>query len=110
MEKTSGRTPIAARVSFRLSGLWDSANHGEAQCPAEGCDGDRAYFYQVQIRSADEPMTTFLRVSFPPSAIAGSEDLTAGSVRRVPSGGERTDGGGCWIGIIACKASFTDFI
>lgn len=33
-----------------------------AQCPAEGCDSDRAYFYQLQIRSADEPMTTFLRV------------------------------------------------
>ncbi|OXV08126.1 hypothetical protein Egran_04111 [Elaphomyces granulatus] len=33
------------------------------QCPAEGCDGDRAYFFQLQIRSADEPMTTFLKVS-----------------------------------------------
>lgn len=32
------------------------------QCPNEGCDSDRAYFYQLQIRSADEPMTTFLRV------------------------------------------------
>ncbi|KAN0070167.1 Transcription factor S-II (TFIIS) domain containing protein [Elaphomyces granulatus] len=31
------------------------------QCPAEGCDGDRAYFFQLQIRSADEPMTTFLK-------------------------------------------------
>ena len=25
-------------------------------CPK--CDNDRAYFYQLQIRSADEPMTT----------------------------------------------------
>ena len=27
-----------------------------ASCPK--CDHDRAYFYQLQIRSADEPMTT----------------------------------------------------
>jgi DNA-directed RNA polymerase subunit M/transcription elongation factor TFIIS len=33
-----------------------------AQCPAEGCNGERAYFFQLQIRSADEPMTTFLKV------------------------------------------------
>ncbi|KAM5433147.1 RNA polymerase III C11 subunit [Microsporum ferrugineum] len=33
-----------------------------AQCPAEGCEGDRAFFYQLQIRSADEPMTTFYKV------------------------------------------------
>ena len=33
-----------------------------AQCPREGCDGDKAFFYQVQIRSADEPMTTFYKV------------------------------------------------
>lgn len=33
-----------------------------AQCPREGCDGSQAFFYQVQIRSADEPMTTFLKV------------------------------------------------
>ncbi|KAJ5477158.1 hypothetical protein N7539_007302 [Penicillium diatomitis] len=25
------------------------------------CNGDRAYFFQLQIRSADEPMTTFLK-------------------------------------------------
>lgn len=35
-----------------------------AQCPAENCNGDRAYFFQLQIRSADEPMTTFLKVRF----------------------------------------------
>ena len=34
-----------------------------AQCPREGCDGSQAFFYQVQIRSADEPMTTFYKVS-----------------------------------------------
>ncbi|KAJ5774525.1 DNA-directed RNA polymerase M/15kDa subunit [Penicillium paradoxum] len=31
------------------------------QCPAESCNGERAYFFQLQIRSADEPMTTFLK-------------------------------------------------
>lgn len=34
------------------------------QCPSDTCNGEYAYFYQLQIRSADEPMTTFLRVSF----------------------------------------------
>lgn len=37
-----------------------------AQCPAESCNGERAYFFQLQIRSADEPMTTFLKVCLPP--------------------------------------------
>ncbi|KAI2252711.1 RNA polymerase III C11 subunit [Ophidiomyces ophidiicola] len=40
---------------------WKNADNMAAQCPAEGCNSDRAYFYQLQIRSADEPMTTFLR-------------------------------------------------
>ncbi|KAL4919286.1 transcription factor S-II-domain-containing protein [Aspergillus aurantiobrunneus] len=40
-----------------------NADSMPTQCPAEGCDGDRAYFYQKQIRSADEPMTTFLQCS-----------------------------------------------
>lgn len=33
-----------------------------AQCPSETCNGSSAFFYQVQIRSADEPMTTFYKV------------------------------------------------
>ncbi|KAJ5585188.1 RNA polymerase III subunit C11 [Penicillium hispanicum] len=41
---------------------WKNADSVATQCPAEGCNGERAYFYQLQIRSADEPMTTFLRV------------------------------------------------
>lgn len=32
-------------------------------CHREGCNGTEAFFNQVQIRSADEPMTTFYRVS-----------------------------------------------
>ncbi|KAL1965374.1 hypothetical protein VTN77DRAFT_5811 [Rasamsonia byssochlamydoides] len=38
-----------------------NADSMAAQCPAEGCNGERAYFFQLQIRSADEPMTTFLK-------------------------------------------------
>lgn len=34
-----------------------------AQCKDEKCEGQRAFFYQLQTRSADEPMTTFFRVS-----------------------------------------------
>lgn len=43
---------------------WDDADKTKIQCPKEGCDGDEAAFYQVQIRSADEPMTGFYKVSF----------------------------------------------
>lgn len=31
-------------------------------CHREGCNGTEAFFNQVQIRSADEPMTMFYRV------------------------------------------------
>jgi DNA-directed RNA polymerase III subunit RPC11 len=34
----------------------------ETSCPNERCDGAEAKFYQLQIRSADEPMTSFLKV------------------------------------------------
>ncbi|KZF22183.1 hypothetical protein L228DRAFT_247808 [Xylona heveae TC161] len=43
------------------AGAWDNVDSTDAQCPAQDCDGDKAYFYMVQIRSADEPMTTFLK-------------------------------------------------
>ncbi|KAI4523488.1 hypothetical protein EV122DRAFT_219393 [Schizophyllum commune] len=39
---------------------WKHAQSTMAQC--EACSHDRAYFYQLQIRSADEPMTTSLIV------------------------------------------------
>jgi hypothetical protein len=32
------------------------------QCPNDKCDGGEAFFYQLQIRSADEPMTSFFKV------------------------------------------------
>jgi DNA-directed RNA polymerase III subunit RPC11 len=33
----------------------------EAACPNDKCDNAEAKFYQLQIRSADEPMTSFLK-------------------------------------------------
>lgn len=33
----------------------------QVQCARNGCTGNRAYFMQMQIRSADEPMTTFYK-------------------------------------------------
>lgn len=47
---------------FGGPGAWDNAQKSRQQCPAEGCDGDEAAFFQVQIRSADEPMTSFFKV------------------------------------------------
>lgn len=35
------------------------------KCANDRCDNMEAYFYSVQIRSADEPMTNFYRVSRP---------------------------------------------
>lgn len=32
-----------------------------ARCKNDNCDSTSAYFRQVQIRSADEPMTTFYK-------------------------------------------------
>ncbi|EGV60864.1 RNA polymerase III C11 subunit [Yamadazyma tenuis] len=42
-------------------GAWDNVDQTPAQCPRDSCGGDKAYFFQLQIRSADEPMTTFYK-------------------------------------------------
>ncbi|ODV96240.1 hypothetical protein PACTADRAFT_40385 [Pachysolen tannophilus NRRL Y-2460] len=42
-------------------GAWDNVDQTAAQCPVDSCGGDKAYFFQLQIRSADEPMTTFYK-------------------------------------------------
>ena len=41
------------------SAAWDNVDSTEVQCPR--CDNKRAYFMQIQTRSADEPMTTFYK-------------------------------------------------
>jgi len=38
---------------------WRDADQTDKQC--DKCDSTRAYYRQLQIRSADEPMTTFYR-------------------------------------------------
>lgn len=42
-------------------GAWDNVDQTSVLCPVDSCTGDKAYFYQLQIRSADEPMTTFYK-------------------------------------------------
>jgi DNA-directed RNA polymerase III subunit RPC11 len=48
---------------FGGPGAWDNADKAQIQCPKEGCGGEEAAFFQVQIRSADEPMTSFYKVT-----------------------------------------------
>ena len=38
---------------------WENVDRTEMQCP--NCTQREAYFMQIQIRSADEPMTTFFK-------------------------------------------------
>ncbi|KAI7160836.1 hypothetical protein KC343_g14665 [Hortaea werneckii] len=40
---------------------WKNVDQAETRCKSETCDSTKAYFRQVQIRSADEPMTTFYK-------------------------------------------------
>ncbi|CAE6503105.1 unnamed protein product, partial [Rhizoctonia solani] len=37
--------------------MWKDVDQTDVACPK--CDNGRAYFMQLQIRSADEPMTTY---------------------------------------------------
>ncbi|KAK3996484.1 hypothetical protein QBC44DRAFT_304440 [Cladorrhinum sp. PSN332] len=47
---------------FGGPGAWDNADKAQVQCGGKpDCDGNEAAYYQVQIRSADEPMTTFYK-------------------------------------------------
>ncbi|KAI8917998.1 hypothetical protein BC831DRAFT_501718 [Entophlyctis helioformis] len=38
---------------------WENVDQTDTTCPK--CDNNRAYFMQIQIRSADEPMSIFFR-------------------------------------------------
>ncbi|EEB08602.1 DNA-directed RNA polymerase III complex subunit Rpc11 [Schizosaccharomyces japonicus yFS275] len=40
---------------------WESNQQTDIPCENKNCDNRRAYFFQLQIRSADEPMSTFYR-------------------------------------------------
>ncbi|KAF2680303.1 hypothetical protein K458DRAFT_407331 [Lentithecium fluviatile CBS 122367] len=43
------------------AGSWDNVDKVKVQCPNEKCRNDEAYWYALQIRSADEPMTNFYK-------------------------------------------------
>lgn len=73
-------------------GAWDNVDQTGAQCPVEDCGSDRAYFFQLQIRSADEPMTTFYKVSDGMTSIPKSP-VTNRSVSSVVQNGEKTEKG-----------------
>ncbi|CAO4375609.1 unnamed protein product [Caenorhabditis nigoni] len=64
--------PIVATISSRIypklkdiddvlggPGAWENAQVTDERCPV--CSHERAYFMQLQTRSADEPMTIFYR-------------------------------------------------
>ncbi|KAL7753410.1 RNA polymerase III C11 subunit [Sorochytrium milnesiophthora] len=56
------RTPMKRKeVDDVLGGekAWQNVDSIEATCPK--CDHPRAYFMQIQIRSADEPMSIFYK-------------------------------------------------
>lgn len=60
--KVSSKTyPKLKEVDDVLGGAaaWENVDSTEANCPK--CDHPRAYFLQMQTRSADEPMTTFYK-------------------------------------------------
>ncbi|CAO1631799.1 unnamed protein product [Parajaminaea phylloscopi] len=54
-------TDLTSPTSSSLCALLPS--EPVATCPK--CDHDRAYYFQLQVRSADEPMTTFYRCTKP---------------------------------------------
>ncbi|CAK5277869.1 unnamed protein product [Mycena citricolor] len=60
-QMTSRTKLVRKAVDDVLGGeeAWKHADATMASCPT--CNNDKAYFYQLQIRSADEPMTTFYR-------------------------------------------------
>ncbi|KAF5103341.1 hypothetical protein DV451_001514 [Geotrichum candidum] len=58
------RTPMTRKEVDDVlggKGSWDNVDQTAAQCPMNCGGEDKAYFFQLQIRSADEPMTTFYK-------------------------------------------------
>ncbi|KAK5003776.1 hypothetical protein LTR28_009754 [Elasticomyces elasticus] len=58
------RKPMKAKeVEDVLGGkdAWANVDRTEVRCKDDRCDSTTAFYRQVQIRSADEPMTTFYR-------------------------------------------------
>eukprot|EP01084_Bolivina_argentea_P027812 51672_1 len=40
---------------------WKNVDRTQARCQNDECQGTEAYFFMAQLRSADEPMTTFYK-------------------------------------------------
>lgn len=59
VETLCGRTLTKLKVSiWRLLGYIHVSQSAFSLASCPKCNHDSAYFYQLQIRSADEPMTT----------------------------------------------------
>jgi len=71
---------------------WKNVDKTEVNCANERCENRSAYFRQVQIRSADEPMTTFYKVSYSRRYGAMDTSLTGDSVRDARLSGAKTEG------------------
>lgn len=58
---SSRRYPVLKEVDEVLSdsSAWQNVDATDERCPK--CEHPRAFFMQMQTRSADEPMTTFYR-------------------------------------------------
>ncbi|KAF1979353.1 hypothetical protein BU23DRAFT_152662 [Bimuria novae-zelandiae CBS 107.79] len=54
-------TPKQPDDALGGEGAWDNVDKTNVQCPNEKCRNFEAYWYQLQIRSADEPMTAFYK-------------------------------------------------
>ncbi len=40
---------------------WKNVDRAQAKCQDKDCQGTEAFFFMAQLRSADEPMTTFYK-------------------------------------------------
>uniref|UniRef100_A0A6M2E1G8 DNA-directed RNA polymerase subunit n=1 Tax=Amblyomma tuberculatum TaxID=48802 RepID=A0A6M2E1G8_9ACAR len=62
---SSRKYPRLKDVDDVLGGAaaWENVDSTEEKCPK--CSHERAYFMQIQTRSADEPMTTFYKCCNP---------------------------------------------
>lgn len=63
--KISARTYYQRKenVVFNSSAAWEGVDSTDERCPR--CSHPRAYYMQLQTRSADEPMTIFYRCCDP---------------------------------------------
>jgi hypothetical protein len=88
--RDSSRRPVGGEggeAGYACMKICTETDDTTVQCPNEKCRNDAAYWYQLQIRSADEPMTAFYKVSSTP-IVSTRLSLTSGSARNVRRSGE----------------------